>query len=81
VLSGEAITFILMTNIFLYIVLSALLFILARYIPFPRQITLEDGQKVREKGPLFSPEVTIALLFCGSAKGAALGARKSLSVF
>jgi len=77
ILSGEAITFILMTNIFLYILLSIFLFVLARYVPYPRRITLEDGQKVRVKGPLFDPKTTISLCFCGAAKGAALGARES----
>ncbi|GAA5952958.1 hypothetical protein JCM3765_003018 [Sporobolomyces pararoseus] len=83
VLTGEAIAFIVTVNIGLYLLLSVLLFLFARHIPFPhrikteddkRQKTREDGKRQKTRGPLFDPETTIALLFCGAAKGAALGA-------
>lgn len=51
----------------LFILHAILLFILARYIPVP------DHFRSPTKGPLFDPATTIALLFCGSAKGVALG--------
>ncbi|GAA5897826.1 Rch1p [Sporobolomyces salmoneus] len=61
ILTGEAIAFIVTVNIGLYGLLSVLLFLVARKIPFKGQ-------------PLFDGPTTIALLFCGAAKGAALGA-------
>ena len=70
-LTGEAIAFIVTVNIGLYGLLSALLFGVARRIPFGRR-RLEDGCIE----PLFDAPTTIALLFCGAAKGAALGARE-----
>ncbi|GAA5834418.1 hypothetical protein JCM3766R1_005207 [Sporobolomyces carnicolor] len=68
-LTGEAIAFIVTVNIGLYGLLSALLFVVARRIPFGRR-RLDNGRFE----PLFDAPTTIALLFCGAAKGAALGA-------
>ncbi|GAA6017670.1 hypothetical protein JCM11491_001163 [Sporobolomyces phaffii] len=74
ILSGQAIAFIVLVNIALYVVLSGILFLFARHIPFPYSYTTEDGVTKTARGPLFDPETTISLLFVGAAKGAALGA-------
>ncbi|GAA6060023.1 hypothetical protein JCM10212_001020 [Sporobolomyces blumeae] len=81
ILTGAAVAFIVGVDIFLYLVLSIFLFLLARHVPYPRRVKFDDDNlddratsSTREKGPLFDPETTIALLFCGAAKGAALGA-------
>lgn len=48
-------------------------------VPQGRATRGPDGK--RAVGPLLSPETTISALFCGGAKGAALGARASSSPF
>lgn len=61
-------------------VISLLLFLVCRLVPSPR-LRLK-GRKVAYdgSGPLFETATTIACLFVGGAKGAALGARSSSSV-
>ncbi|GAA6008832.1 hypothetical protein JCM10207_001740 [Rhodosporidiobolus poonsookiae] len=74
ILTGEAVAFIVCTNIFLYILFTLFLFAVCRLIPFPT-CHFSNGKLVKDgSGPLFDPEVTIATLFTGAAKGAALGA-------
>jgi len=58
-----------MVNFLLYGFFSLYLFALARWIPVPQCF----GPRKGASGPLFSPEITVALLFCGAAKGMALG--------
>ncbi|GAA5921470.1 hypothetical protein JCM1841_005472 [Sporobolomyces salmonicolor] len=79
ILSGEAVAFVVTVDVGLYIVLSLFLFAVARLVPVPKiQLVRNADEKTRlastGTGPLFDPETTIALLFCGAAKGAALGA-------
>ncbi|ORY89758.1 SBF-like CPA transporter family-domain-containing protein [Leucosporidium creatinivorum] len=66
-LSGETIAFIATVDIGLYVLHSFILFGLARHVPVPTHF------RASPKGPLFDPSTTIALLFCGAAKGVALG--------
>lgn len=62
-------------------VISLFLFLICRLVPSPR-LRLEGGKVAYAgSGPLFDPPTTIAALFVGGAKGAALGARKSLCPF
>ena len=56
-------------NFLLYGFFSVFLFALARWVPIPQCF----GPRKGATGPLFSPEITVALLFCGAAKGMALG--------
>ncbi|BGP48822.1 LRR receptor-like serine/threonine-protein kinase RGI2 [Rhodotorula kratochvilovae] len=74
ILTGEAIAMIVCVNLGLYLLFSALLFAVCRLIPFPRGIVMENKRGKGEVGPLLAPETTISALFCGGAKGAALGA-------
>ncbi|BGP16797.1 hypothetical protein JCM10213_002191 [Rhodosporidiobolus nylandii] len=73
-LSGEAVAFVVCTNIFLYLLFTLLLFAVCRLISVPSCHV--SNRKVVSEGarPLFEPDVTIAALFTGAAKGAALGA-------
>ncbi|GAA5865208.1 hypothetical protein JCM1840_003946 [Sporobolomyces johnsonii] len=81
ILSGEAVAFVVTVDVGLYLVLSLFLFAIARLVPVPKvRLVRNTDEKARPRlartgtGPLFDPETTIALLFCGAAKGAALGA-------
>ncbi|GAA5991637.1 hypothetical protein JCM11641_000205 [Rhodosporidiobolus odoratus] len=74
VLSGEAVAFIVCVNILLYIVFTLFLFAMCRLIPTPSCHVSQRKLVCGESGPMFSSDVTIAALFTGAAKGAALGA-------
>ncbi|KAM0745955.1 hypothetical protein T439DRAFT_330155 [Meredithblackwellia eburnea MCA 4105] len=73
-LTPSAIIFILFVNIGVYLFLSLFLFLVARHLVLPR--ILRSGKKSEEKDEkaLFDKKRTVALLFCGAAKGLALGA-------
>ncbi|GAA5851603.1 hypothetical protein JCM8547_001145 [Rhodosporidiobolus lusitaniae] len=74
ILSGEAVAFIVGTNVFLYLLFSLFLFAICRLIPTP-SCHIENRKLVRDgTGPMFEPPQTISALFTGAAKGAALGA-------
>ncbi|KAL8287109.1 hypothetical protein RQP46_004115 [Phenoliferia psychrophenolica] len=66
-LSGEAVAFVFLTNILIFLTFNILLFVVARYIKPGRWIGRTESTE------LFDPPTTIALLFCGTAKGIALG--------
>ncbi|GAA6032430.1 hypothetical protein JCM8097_008171 [Rhodosporidiobolus ruineniae] len=73
-LTGNAVAFVVCTNLFLYILFTLFLFAICRLITFP-YFAVENRKLVKTgAGPLFSPEITISALFTGAAKGAALGA-------
>jgi sodium/bile acid cotransporter 7 len=81
-LSTPTIIVVLFVNIGLYVVFSIFLFTLARLIPFPSPksksttVTSADGGETvatKSTQPLFDPSTTIALMFCGPAKGIVLG--------
>ncbi|GAA5820933.1 hypothetical protein JCM3770_002635 [Rhodotorula araucariae] len=74
VLSGEAIAMIVCVNLGLYLLFSLFIFAVCRLIPFPGGLVTEHRREKAAVGPLLAPETTISALFCGGAKGAALGA-------
>lgn len=73
-LSGQTVAFVFLTDILVFVAFSVLLFAMARFIKLrPRNRGASPDSPIA-KEPLFDPPTTIALLFCGTAKGVALGA-------
>ncbi|GAA5857328.1 hypothetical protein JCM9279_000298 [Rhodotorula babjevae] len=73
-ISGEAVAMIVTVNLGLYLLFSLVIFAVCRLVPVPQGKATRDADGKRALGPLLSPETTISALFCGGAKGAALGA-------
>lgn len=76
VLSASTLVFILVVNILLYIAFTVALFALARLTPVKPirlKVEKEEEELLVAKQPLFDPSTTVALLFCGAAKGIVLG--------
>ncbi|GAA5899134.1 hypothetical protein JCM8208_003012 [Rhodotorula glutinis] len=73
-ISGEAIAMIVTVNLGLYLLFSVVIFAVCRLVPVPQGKASRGSDGKRATGPLLSPDTTISALFCGGAKGAALGA-------
>ncbi|GAA5931466.1 hypothetical protein JCM3775_006862 [Rhodotorula graminis] len=73
-ISGEAIAMIVTVNLGLHLLFSVVIFAVCRLVPVPQGKATRGLDGKRAVGPLLSPETTISALFCGGAKGAALGA-------